>query len=101
MDFKSSHTDAKPRRNTVLNLALAVCFSGLFFMVVGAVAAVTFFAGGGKTIVSNLSYLAAVSLYLGFVVIALVGVMFSFDGKEEKRHTPAQARIFHPRRTDL
>jgi putative Mn2+ efflux pump MntP len=70
-------------------------------MIVGAVAAVTFFAGGGKTIVSNLSYLAAVSLYLGFVVIALVGAMFSFDGKEEKRHAPVQARIFHPRRTDL
>lgn len=98
MDFESNRTEVKPRRNTVLNLALAVCFTGLFFMIVGVVAAVTFFAGGGKTIVSNLSYLAAVSLYLGFVVIALVGAMFSFNSTETKGRTAAQAKVFHPRR---
>jgi hypothetical protein len=88
--------DVKPKKNTVLTLALAVCFSGLFFMIVGTAAALAVLAFGGKTITSNLSYLMAVAFYLGLIVLALVGVMYSFTGSGTENRIPA--KITRPRR---
>jgi hypothetical protein len=97
MDSGLHSDDIKPKRNTVLNLALAICFSGLFFIIVGTASALAVLVFGGKTITSNLSYLIAVSLYLGMIVIALVGVMYSFTGSDTE-NLPAEAKIRRPRR---
>jgi len=96
MDSGFHSHDVKPKKNTVLTLALAVCFSGLFFMIVGTVAAFAVLAFGGKTITSNLSYLMAVAFYLGLIVLALVGVMYSFNGSGTENRIPAKiARSRH------
>jgi hypothetical protein len=95
MDFGFQSRDAKPKSNRVLTLALAVCFSGLFFMIVGVTSALAVLAFGGKAISSNLSYLIAVAFYLGLIVLALVGVMYSFTGSETENRIPA--KITRPR----
>jgi hypothetical protein len=95
-DESAYQQDAKPKANGVLNLALAICFTGLFFMLAGAVALVAFFAVGGKTIDTNFGYLIVVSLYLGMIVVALVGAAYSFGAPEEK-HRPMVAPIFRKR----
>lgn len=92
MDSEFHSDDVKPKRNTVLNLALAVCFSGLFFMIVGAASALAVLAFGSKAIISNLSYLMVVAFYLGLIVLALVGVMYSFTGSETQQKIPAVVR---------
>lgn len=90
MDSGFHSDDIKPKRNIVLNLALAVCFSGLFFIIVGIASALAVLAFGGKTITSNLSYLIVMSLYLGMIVLALVGVMYSFNGSETEKRVPVK-----------
>lgn len=96
MDSGFHSDDVKPKRNTILNLALAICFSGLFFMIVGIAVALAVLSFGGKTITSNLSYLMAVAFYLGLIVLALVGVMYSFTGSETENRVPA--KVTRPRR---
>lgn len=78
--FKSE--DAKPIANTALNLVLAICFSGLFFMIVGAAIAAALVAFGNKTFDTDVSYLLAVAFYLGLVVLALTVATYSLDGPE-------------------
>ena len=90
MDSGLHSDDIKPKKNTALTLALAVCFSGLFFMIVGTASALAVLAFGGKTITSNLSYLVAVAFYLGLIVLALVGVMYSFTGSETEKRIPVK-----------
>ncbi len=97
MDSGFHSHDVKPKSNTALTLALAVCFSGLFFMIVGTAAAFAVLAFGGKTITSNLSYLMAVAFYLGVIVLALVGVMYSFTGSETESGIPVESKIRRPR----
>lgn len=93
MEHESAyHPDAKPKANRVLNLALAICFSGLFFMLTGAVAIAAFVAIGGKTIDSNLGYLSVMSLYLGLIVVALIAAAFSFGPPETRRRVPVHFR---------
>lgn len=86
--------ESKPKTNRLLNLALAICFTGLFFMLAGAISIGAFLAVGGKAVDTNLGYLSAVSLYLGLIVVALVGAAFSFTVPETKRRMPAVAPIF-------
>ena len=93
MDSGFHHDDVKPKKNTVLTLALVVCFSGLFFMIVGTASALAVLAFGGKTITSNRSYLMVVAFYLGLIVLALVGVMYSFTGSDAETRIPAKAKV--------
>jgi hypothetical protein len=69
----------KPRGNTVLTVALTLCFGGLFvlFAVIAAFAAVL--VAGEKTVLSNFIYLFAVLLYLGTIVGALVAAGLNLD----------------------
>ena len=69
----------KPRSNTVLTVALTLCFGGLF---VFAAAVATFMAvvlAGEKMIFSNFIYLFAVLLYLGLIIAALVAAGLNLD----------------------
>jgi hypothetical protein len=69
----------KPRSNTVLTVALTLCFGGLF---VFAAAIATFMAvvvAGEKMIFSNFIYLFAVLLYLGLIIAALVAAGLNLD----------------------
>jgi hypothetical protein len=99
MDSEFKPEDAKPSGDTTRNLALAVCYSGLFLLVAGAVSTIAIFAIGSAPIASNLSYLVAVAFYLGLVVLAMVGVAFTFTGADTRQKIPAVARGFrHHRR---
>lgn len=80
--------NAKPADNTALYLALGICYSGLFFMLVAAALAGAAVAFGSRILGADLNYLLAVSFYLGIVVLALVGAMFSYTS-ETKRKLPA------------
>jgi len=69
----------KPRGNTVLTVALTLCFGGLFvFMAVIAAFAAVLLAGE-KMIFSNFIYLLAVLLYLGAIVGALIAAGLNLD----------------------
>jgi len=93
-DFQfTSFKDVKPKGNVALNFALALCFSGLFLMLVGTACFAVFLAGGGKALVSNLSYLVIVALYLGLIVIALVGAVFTLQLPDWKHPLPIPVRI--------
>jgi hypothetical protein len=82
--------DAKEADNTALNLALAICFSGLFLMIVAAVSALAVLTIGGAPIVANLSYLVAVAFYLGIVVISMIGVAYSYAESDAKERIAAR-----------
>jgi hypothetical protein len=81
---------AKPKSNPPLNIALAICFGGLFFMFVGVACAAVIFAGGGKALGSNLNYLLAVAAYLGLIVVALIGAAFSMQLPDWKHPLPVR-----------
>ncbi len=48
-------------------------------MIVGVVSAAAVIAFGGSPIVSGISYLLSVAVYLGFIVAALTAAMLTFD----------------------
>ena len=91
MDSESRNQDSKPTENAPLYLALGICYSGLFVMLVtgAAVAAAAIF--GNKMFNADFSYLLAVSFYLGLVVAALIGVMLNYSEPEERK-VPAVIR---------
>jgi len=91
MDSESRNQDSKPTENAPLYLALGICYSGLFVMLVtgAAVAAAAMF--GNKMFNADFSYLLAVSFYLGLVVAALIGVMLSYSEPAERK-VPATIR---------
>lgn len=90
-DFQSTYSRAvKAKSNAPLNIALAICFGGLFFMFVGLACAAVIFAGGGKALGSNLNYLLAVAAYLGLIVVALTGVAFSMRLPDWKHPMPVR-----------
>jgi hypothetical protein len=91
MDSESGNQNPKPAENTLLYLALGICYSGLFIMLVtgAAVAAAAVF--GNKMFNADFSYLLAVSFYLGLVVAALIGVMLSYSEPAERK-VPATIR---------
>jgi hypothetical protein len=91
-DFQLDYSEtAKAKTNRPLNIALAICFGGLFLMFVGSVCGVVVFVSGGKALGSNLSYLIAVAAYLGFIVLALIGAAFSMELPDWKSPMPARA----------
>jgi hypothetical protein len=69
----------KPRSNTVLTVALTLCFGGLFVLVAVVAAFAAVLVAGEKTILSNFIYLFAVLLYLGAIVGALVAAGLNLD----------------------
>jgi hypothetical protein len=69
----------KPRSNTVLTVALALCFGGLFVLISVVAAFAAVLVAGEKTIFSNFTYLLAVLLYLGLIVGALTAAGLNLD----------------------
>jgi hypothetical protein len=93
-DFQSvSFKAVKPKSNVALNFALTICFSGLFLMLVGAACFGVVLAGGGKAVVSNLTFLVMVALYLGLIVIALVAAGFTLQLPDWKNPLPIPLRV--------
>jgi hypothetical protein len=62
----------KARGNTVLNVALTLCFGGLFLLIVAVVSVTAVVLAGDRILVSNFTYLFAVLAYLGLIVAGLV-----------------------------
>jgi hypothetical protein len=89
MESGFRHQDAKPSDNTALYLVLGICYSGLFFMFVVAALVAAAVAFGSRILGADLNYLLAVSFYLGLVVAALIGAMFSYTAPERRRNMPA------------
>ena len=69
----------RPRGNTVLTVALTLCFGGLFVLLAIIATFMALVLGGEKMIVSNFIYLFAVLIYLGLIVGALVAAGLSLD----------------------
>jgi hypothetical protein len=69
----------KPRGNTVLTVALTLCFGGLFVLLAVIAAFAAVLVAGEKTVLSNFIYLFAVLLYLGAIVGALVAAGLNLD----------------------
>ncbi|HVT56643.1 MAG TPA: hypothetical protein VHD34_11440 [Xanthobacteraceae bacterium] len=84
--------DAKPADNTALYLVLGLCYSGLFFMIVAGATLAAALAFGNKIFNADLTYLLAVSFYLGLVVAALIGASFSYAEPDERRKMAAAIR---------
>ena len=91
MDSESDNFDSKPTENTLLYLALGICYSGLFIMLVAVAAVLAAATFGNKIFNADFSYLLAVSFYLGLVVAALIGVMLSYSEPAERK-VPAVIR---------
>jgi hypothetical protein len=77
--------DVKPADNTLLYFVLGLCYSGLFFMIVAGALAAGAAAFGNKMFNTDISYLLAVSFYLGLVLVALIGLMLSYSEPEERK----------------
>jgi hypothetical protein len=69
----------KPRSNTVLTVALTICFGGIFVFIAVIAAFAAVLLAGEKMIFSNFIYLFAVLLYLGAIVGALVAAGLNLD----------------------
>lgn len=91
MDSEFDNQNSKPTENTLLYLALGVCYSGLFIMLVAVAAVLAAATFGNKMFNADFSYLLAVSFYLGLVVAALIGVMLSYSEPAERK-APAVIR---------
>ena len=91
MDSEFDDLDSKPTENTLLYLALGICYSGLFVMLVAAAAVAAAVVFGNKIFNADFSYLLAVSFYLGLVVAALIGVTLSYSEPAERK-VPAVIR---------
>jgi cytosine/uracil/thiamine/allantoin permease len=97
MDSESDNQSTKPTENTLLYLALGICYSGLFIMLVAVAAVLAAATFGNKMFNADFSYLLAVSFYLGLVVAALIGVMLNYSEPEERK-VPAVIRRDERRR---
>jgi hypothetical protein len=80
----------KPRSNTVLTVALTICFGGLFVFVAVIAAFAAVLLAGEKTVFSNFTYLFAVLLYLGLIVGALVAAGLNLDLPRWKNPWPTR-----------
>jgi hypothetical protein len=69
----------RPRSNTVLTVALTLCFGGLFVLLAVIATFMAVVLARDKMIVSNFIYLFAVLLYLGLIVGALVAAGLNLD----------------------
>ena len=69
----------KPRSNTVLTVALTLCFGGLFVLIAVIAAFTLVMVAGEKAVLSNFIYLFAVLLYLGLIVGAIVAAGLNLD----------------------
>ncbi len=99
MESEFRPQEAKPSDNTALYLALGICYSGLFIMLVAVALVAAAVAFGSRILGADLHYLLAVSFYLGLVVVALIGAMFSYTAPERGRKLPAM--IPRARRTSI
>ena len=84
----------KPRSNTVLTVALTLCFGGLFVFVAAVATFMAVVLAGEKMIFSNFIYLFAVLLYLGLIIAALVAAGLNLD--LPRWTSPWQARAPEP-----
>jgi hypothetical protein len=80
----------KPRSNTVLTVALTICFGGLFVFVAVIATFAAVLLAGDKMIFSNFIYLFAVMLYLGLIVGALVAAGLNLDLPRWKNPWPTR-----------
>ena len=80
----------KPRSNTVLTVALTICFGGLFVFVAAIATFAAVLLAGEKTVFSNFTYLFAVLLYLGLIVGALVAAGLNLDLPRWKNPWPTR-----------
>ena len=80
----------KPRRNTVLTVALTICFGGLFVFVAAIATFAAVLLAGEKAVFSNFTYLFAVLLYLGLIVGALVAAGLNLDLPRWKNPWPTR-----------
>jgi hypothetical protein len=81
----------KPRSNTVLTVALTICFGGLFVFIALIATFAALLLAGEKMIFSNFIYLFAVLLYLGAVVGALVAAGLNLELPRWKSPWPTRA----------
>lgn len=91
MDSDSDNLNSKPTENTLLYLALGICYSGLFIMFVAGAAVLAAVTFGNKMFNADFSYLLAVSFYLGLVVAALIAVTMNYSEPTERK-VPAVIR---------
>jgi hypothetical protein len=81
----------KLRGNTVLTVALTLCFGGLFVLLAVIATFMAVVLAGEKMIVSNFIYLFAVLIYLGLIVGALVVAGLNLDLPRWTSPWPTQA----------
>jgi hypothetical protein len=67
----------KSGRNVVLNVALTLCFGGLFLLIAAVASSVAVVLAADRMLVSNFTYLFAVLAYLGLIVAGLVAGSFN------------------------
>ncbi len=96
MESQFKIEDLKRANNTAPNLVLAICFSGLFLMIVGGVSVVAVLVVGGSLLLPGISYLLSVAFYLGFIVAALTAAMLTFDVPVTKTAPISRKRIRFP-----